>query len=83
MKIQPKKPRNTSIGGTVGGVKWRYDPDEHADGMEVSPEIGRALIGSGHWVEAQSKVKKIKPTITQVLERPEKFEVVPHDRIQE
>lgn len=84
MKVQPAKPRLTAIGGTIGGVKWRYDPELHAAGMEVSPEVGRVLLKSGHWTEVQPKAKRtFKPTVTQVLERPEKFEAVKDDSLSE
>lgn len=83
MKLQPVTPRTTAIGGKVGNVKWRYDPDEHADGMEVSPEVGRALVKSGHWTEVVQKPKKApKPSFTQVMERTT-HEAVKDDGIQE
>lgn len=83
MKVQPVKPLRKSVGGSVSGVKWRYDPELHADGMEVSPEVGRALVKTGHWTEVQPQPKRtFKPSVTQVLERPQSFEAKEDDGIQ-
>lgn len=60
MKLKPVKARTSAVGGVVSGVRWRYDPDLHDEGMEVSPDVGRILVASGHWVEV-SKAKKAPP----------------------
>lgn len=64
MKLKPVKARTSAVGGVVSGVRWRYDPDLHDEGMEVSPDVGRILVASGHWTEVQSKPKKAAPKAT-------------------
>ena len=60
MKIKPKVARTTPIGATVQNVKVRYDPVEHADGLPVPDDLGRALVKTGHWVEVQSLPKVLE-----------------------
>ena len=55
MKIKPTVDRTKPISAKVSGVKVRYDPDEHSDGLAVPDDLGRALVKTGHWTEVEVK----------------------------
>lgn len=81
MTIKPNIPRTTPISVKVNNVKVRYDPVEHADGLTLPDDLGRALVKSGHWTEVQpvraSRMLKVSTNVDKVPEEPA------HDGIQD